>query len=111
MPALIPNMTLGSIEMARWVHHPLTAVPTAVIVNCGTSAVKLPTTALSGRRTLVIQNIGTAAIFLGASGVLTTTGFKLDAGAYWVFNVGDDIDIYGICGSALTANVCVMELK
>jgi hypothetical protein len=73
------------------------------------SAHKLPTTTLSGRRTVLIRNTDkTNSVFLGASGVTTSTGFELVAGAAVV--VPASLDVYGITASA-TVRVDTLELS
>src|SRR3972149_2502914 len=99
-----PNLTFASSDLYGWAYHPLTVSPVVGEVSVGTSATKIPTTALAGRRSLTILNIGSAPIYLGASAVTVA------AGAFWTFNVGDDVDIYGIAsGSAVLTRI--MELK
>ena len=105
-----PNLTFTSSDLYGWAYHPLTVSHVVGEVSVGTSATKIPTTALAGRRSLTILNIGSAPIYLGASAVTVAAGFRLDAGAFWTFNVGDDVDIYGIAsGSAVLTRI--MELK
>ena len=105
-----PNMSFATGDLYGWAYHPLTAAPTTAEVSVGTTATKIPATALAGRRALSIVNIGSAAIYLGGSSVAVASGFKLEAGSFWTFNVGDDIDIYGIAsGSAVLTRI--MEIK
>ena len=78
-------------------------------VTVGTGAVALPTTALSGRMRLVVQNLGSKAIFIGPSGVTTTSGMQVSAGSTLVVELGDAVNLYGI-STAAGQNVRVFEL-
>jgi hypothetical protein len=75
-----------------------------------TAAVALPTTALDGRRRMIIQNLGARQIFIGASDVATTDGLRIAAGATLTLEVGPDVAVYAISGSAVASDVRVFEL-
>lgn len=65
-----------------------------------TTATKIPSTTLSGRRSLLIRNTeasGGKSIFIGPSSVTTTTGFELLPGAAMVLPA--NLDVYGIVGT------------
>lgn len=70
-------------------------------VTVGTSAAALPSSALSGRKSMIIQNLGAADIYIGASGVAVGDGFKVAAGASSPsFAFSSSVTVYGISGSA-----------
>ncbi len=78
-------------------------------VSVGTSATALPGTALTGRRFIEVQNLANAPIFLGGSGVTTSNGIRIAAGASRSGEVGDDVGLFAI-KAAGTADVRVLEL-
>jgi hypothetical protein len=80
---------------------------TAVLV--GTSATALPASNLTGRKKIYVQNLANAPIFLGGSGVTTSNGIRIAAGAVWEDEVGDDVNLFAI-KAAGTADVRVLEL-
>lgn len=52
----------------------------ATAVTIGTSAGTLPATNLANRKRLTVQNRGSSSIFLGGSGVTTSTGVEIQPG-------------------------------
>jgi hypothetical protein len=83
---------------------------THAAVTVGTSAVALPTTAAAGRRKIYIQNLSNKEIYIGGSGVTTSNGLRVAAGAVFEDEVGDDVALYGIAAAAGN-NVRVFELS
>lgn len=99
----------GSLNVAATLAAPGTAIkPTAVTV--GTSAVALPTTALTGRKKLYVQNRGAQSIFLGDSGVTTSSGIEVSKFSTWSDDVGAGVSMYAISGSA-GMDVRVLEIS
>jgi hypothetical protein len=87
------------------------AVAVAVAaVTVGTSAAALPASALANRRTVTVYNNGSATIFLGPSGVLTTTGLPVTAGSAFSLDLAAGVVLYGISGSA-GQDVRVLEVS
>lgn len=78
-------------------------------VSVTTTATALPATNLTGRRYILIQNLGGAQMFLGGSGVTAANGIRIAAGASWEGEVGDDVNLFAI-KSAGTSDVRVLEL-
>lgn len=78
-------------------------------VSVTTTATALPTTALTGRRKIYIQNLDSQAIFLGGSGVTTANGLRIAAGGVFEDEVGDDVALFAICATG-TADVRILEL-
>ena len=69
-------------------------LPQAVTV--ATTATALPTTALAGRKSILIQNAGSATMYLGGSTVTTSNGILLAAGLSLPFDIGEAVTIYAI---------------
>jgi hypothetical protein len=84
------------------------------LVVVGTSAVALPTTALTSRKTLLIQadSANAAVIYVGESGVTADTaatgGIQLSAGQSIALDVGAGVTVYGRSTSA-TQRVRIAE--
>lgn len=81
--------------------------PNAVSVS--TSAVALPTTALEGRRQVVIQNVGSKVAYIGDSSVSSSNGISIGGGGFWTFEAGQNVTLYGITASG-TTDLRVLEL-
>lgn len=82
-------------------------LPTARTVT--TSATALPASALDGRRQILIQNLGSKEMFIGDSGVTTSSGLRVAAGATVTLELGSDVALYGIVATG-SNNVRVLEL-
>jgi hypothetical protein len=80
--------------------------------SVGTSQVALQVggTPLTNRRGIWIQNLGTAAIYLGKTGVLTTTGFKLAPETSIWLAISENVIIYGIAAAG-THDIGLMEVS
>ena len=70
-------------------------------ITVTTSATKIPTTPLAGRRCIIIVNISTGTIYIGNSSVTTAIGYQLYTQQSLAIDAGEQIDIYGIAGSSL----------
>jgi hypothetical protein len=84
------------------------ATPKTSTTSVGTTATKIPATAQASRMMIKIVNLdATQAIYLGDSGVTTSTGWPLGPGAEsdWIPCSGD---IYGIVASG-TATAASFE--
>lgn len=80
-------------------------------VTVGTSATALPSSALSSRKSMIVFNNGNTTIYLGPSGVTTSSGLPVYAGAYSpAINLGAGVTLYAISGSA-GQNVRVFEVS
>jgi len=77
-------------------------------VSVGTTAVALPTTALAGRKSMVIKNNGAAIVYLGHSGVSISNGYPLAAGAEVGLDIEQNLIIYGRIASG-TVDVRLLE--
>lgn len=76
----------------------------------GTTAVAIPTSALSQRVTLLIFNNSTSGqiLYLGDSTVSSSNGFPIYPRGSIRIDIEDDVTIYGI-SSALGANIRIIE--
>ena len=76
------------------------------ITTVSTSAVAVPATALTGRASIVVQNVGSTTIYLGSATVTADTaatgGIQLAAGATLPYPVSlsDAVDLYAISSGA-----------
>ena len=84
------------------------------VVTVGTSATKLPSSPLVGRRYILIQNVGDNTVYIGNSNVTAdenaTGGIQLQPYAIWEADYDHTVDIYGIVASG-TGKVVVEEGK
>lgn len=67
-------------------------------------------TALAGRTRAFIQNLGPRALYVGATGVTTATGLKIDKNATWSLELGESIDIFGITDAGAALDVRHLQL-
>ena len=74
---------------------------TSAVVKVGVTATPLPTTALSGRKVIAVQNLSGSVIYIGASTITADTaatgGLQLrNVGDAFVADLTDDVILYGI---------------
>jgi len=55
----------------------------------------------AGRRTMLIQNLGNKAIFIGASGVSTASGIRVASGGNTQLEIGPDLDLHAVAESGI----------
>jgi hypothetical protein len=79
-------------------------------VSVADSAVALPASPLAGRRKLLIQNLSNQPIFIGHSGVTTSSGARVAAGGSYEADISDDVVLYAISANATAKDVRVLEL-
>lgn len=90
------------------VASPDTAIATA-FVTVGVTEIALPTTPLASRDEVIIQNRGTSdSVFIGPTGVLTTTGLEIGKRSSATLKLGPSVAIFGISNTA-SQNVRVFE--
>lgn len=80
-----------------------------VNVAVSDTEVALPTTALTNRKKIIVQNIGARSVFIGKTGVLTTSGLRLSPGSNIELALGAAQTLYGIAETGVTCNVRVFE--
>lgn len=76
-------------------------------VSVGTTATALPASAASGRKRILIQNLGTGMVYVGSSAVATTTGIEIAPKGTLTLPLGASV-LYGRVASG-TADVRVLE--
>lgn len=80
-------------------------------VSVANTATLLPTTALTGRKSLLVQNAGSSSIWIGAATVTAsgaTTGIEVPKGGFIELEVGPAVSVYGISGGTVNANILQM---
>jgi len=81
------------------------------IVSVGTSATPIPTTALSGRKSIMIKNLDSATVYIGSSTVTANTastgGFPLAQNEVFIGDIGENTIIYGIVASGNNNVACI----
>lgn len=60
-------------------------------------------TAIAGQKTIVVQNNGTANIFIGPSGVTTATGIRIPANGSYEQKVGPAVAMFAVAASGTQA--------
>ena len=91
--------------------HVMDAGQSAVFsaVSVSSTATDLVASDLANRRKILVQNIGSKNIFIGNSGVTTSTGVMVPAGASAEFELGSQVNLHAITASG-SSNVRVMEV-
>jgi hypothetical protein len=81
------------------------------VVSVTSTPTKIPAVPLNGRKSVVVQNLSTTAIYLGSASVTTTgdsRGLVLASQyASLSIDLSDDLELYGI--SATPSDVAVLE--
>ena len=79
-------------------------------VTVGTSAIKIPTSPLSNRVSILIVNSSTSGqiVYIGDATVTSANGFPLRVNASLKVEIEDSVDIYGI-SSAASADLRIIE--
>ena len=79
-------------------------------VNVGTSATPLRASGAEDYHVVVVKNMGTADVFIGADDTVTTsTGFPVASGKTFEIFIPNGKQIYAVAGAA--QNVAVIEYK
>jgi hypothetical protein len=71
----------------------------ATPVSTATTATNLVASALSARKYLLVQNLGNRSIYVGPSGVTTSSGLRVSSGSTLELRLGAAVSLYGICDS------------
>lgn len=84
------------------------------VISVGTSATALPTTALSGRKSIIVKNLSSGVVYIGSStvtaGTTSTGGFQLAQNETFQADIGSNTTLYGIVASS-TSNVAIIEAR
>jgi hypothetical protein len=92
-----------------WVNSSSSIAVASANVSVGDSEVALPTTALAGRRKMIIQNLSnTVDIYIGATGVTNSSGLLVARRSSISLEIGQAVVLYGITAAG-SANVRVFE--
>jgi hypothetical protein len=78
-------------------------------ITVGTSQVALPASPLAARKSMIIENLSNKPIYIGATGVLTTSGTKVNAGGSIEIAVGPSVIVYAI-GEVASQDIRVLEI-
>lgn len=111
-PMPIPGMRGSNHVVINYedIESKLGIVQTSGLVVTGNAVhVTGPASRLRGRRQLLIQNLGSSNLYVGASGVSTFNGLRVPSGVTLTLDVLDVGDIYAISEGA--SDVRVLELK
>lgn len=94
--------------------HALTYKVLTTVVSVAATATKLPSSPMVGRKYILLQNVGTATIFVGDANVTADTastgGTQILPYAYWLNEYDHTVDVYGIVAAG-TENMVVEEGK
>lgn len=91
---------LSDMYRRVWINDSPNIGAASVAVTVGATEVALPTTALAGRRRMMIQNVSSNDIYVGPTGVTTSSGLRVSKGSTLSIEIGEDVLLYGIAGSA-----------
>lgn len=91
---------LGDIYRRTWVNTSANIAIKTTAETVGTSVAEVVAVPLAGRRTITIQNEGTADVFFGPTGITTATGMKVSKKSSATYDFAEDIAIFMISGSA-----------
>lgn len=84
-------------------------VPLSAAISVTSTATALPTTPLTGRKRIQIQNVGSEPIEIGKSTVTYGTGLVIPKGATETIEAGPSALFYGIAASGKTVAVRILE--
>lgn len=79
------------------------------VVTVGATEVALPAVAQAGRRRMVIQNTSSNDVYVGATGISTTSGVRIAKSATLTLEIGENVNLFAIAAGAGN-DVRVMEL-
>lgn len=92
---------LSDMYRRVWTNSSANVGMTVGTETVGLTAVELAATPLAGRRFITIQNEGSVDVFIGhANTVTTANGIKVSKKSSATFELGEDIDVWAISGSA-----------
>jgi hypothetical protein len=66
------------------------------VTTVTTTATAIPSSAKTGRRTILVYNNGSNTVYLGGSAVTTASGYPLNAGEEKAFDLSGVLNLYGI---------------
>jgi len=75
-----------------------------------TTEVEIAPTPQGGRRRIVVQNLSNKHIYIGPTGVLSTTGIRIAQGGTMELPWGEDIPLFAISTAGVASDVRVLEV-
>ena len=75
-----------------------------------TTQIAIAPSAISSRRRVLIQNLSNRHIYIGPTGVTVATGIRVAKGAMLEIPWGEDLDLFGIGDTGISADVRVLEI-
>lgn len=100
---------LADMYRRVWINDSPNISVVSTVVTVGATEVALPTTAAVGRRRMIIQNTSSNDVYVGATGITTTTGLRIGKGATLSLEIGENVNMFAIAAGAGN-DVRVMEL-
>lgn len=101
---------ISDLYRRTWVNTaPNVGISTPVVIAVGATEVAIPASPLAGRRKIIVQNDSSNDIYIGGTGLTTGTGIRVAKGVTWSDEIGPNIALYAIAGSAGN-NVRVTEI-
>ena len=104
----VGTSTRGGKELQQTIPAGLGGAALGTVVSVTTSATALPSSALTARKALAVRNVGALTVYIGGSGVATTSGFPLYPGESQAFDAS--LVLYGIVAAG-TCEVRVLEMS
>jgi hypothetical protein len=92
----------NDVDNASYVAGSLTITTSQLELKVGASK-------LDGRQVIMIQNTGNQTIYLGPTGVTTSTGIPLSKNQFISMPIGDSVSVFAITGN-LTSTIVVQEV-
>ncbi len=107
---VIATRDVGGVHYQLLITDPMDT-PLITLVNVGSSAAAaLPTTPLTDRRFLLVQNLSSVIVWIGfSSGVTASNGIRLPPGGDFHGEYGPSVTVYGRAASGTTNDVRVFE--
>lgn len=90
-------------------------VPDTAILSTATAmtatAAAVVSSALANRKVIQVQNVGANAVYLGPAAVTAANGLKVEKGATESLELGPSVALYGICDTAKTSSLRILEIS
>ena len=99
---VLPDTAAGDLAATRGATAPATGLATAQGSATSTSAQLIA--ARTGRRSVTLYNTGSVTVFVGASGVTTTTGFPVPAGSALTIGFAGALFVVTVSGTAAVSS-------
>ena len=102
---------MGSISYSGEFNDVVNDAYLAISLSISTTPVllKVGSTNLVGREIIIIENKSGSKVYIGPSGVTSSTGIVLDTNQFITFPAGDNINMYAVTQSG-TSTIVVQEM-